>query len=118
MKLIFFPMLLFIIIEIWYLKDTYPSITCGMYSDLLIGTFLIPTIFYTYSEILGKNYTVLDIGTFVISVLLAFIYGYKITLRDNCKKRESYIVAFAIIMFLLFLVFTIITPNLGIFKEP
>lgn len=73
MKLIFFPMLLYGLFLYSRLKEDYPCLASALPAGILSGTFLIPVLFYTYSGILGKNYMALDITTFVIAVLVAFI---------------------------------------------
>ena len=75
----------------WQLKKEYPCITCALHFGILLGTFLIPVIFYTYSGILGTNLTVLDISTFIISVILVTHYLNKTCNRhsnDNCTKHN------------------------------
>ena len=74
MKLFFFPMLLFSVWMNQKLKEEYPCVTGALLAGTLLGTFLIPVLFYTYSGILGKNVPVLDIATFFISVIAAFCY--------------------------------------------
>lgn len=91
MKLIFFPMLICALFLNWQLKKEYPCITCALHFGILLGTFLIPVIFYTYSGILGTNLTVLDISTFIISVTLVTHYLNKTCNRhsnDNCTKHN------------------------------
>ena len=61
MKLCFFPMLLYSCFMNRKLKDDYPCVTSSLLFGVLLGTFLIPIIFYTYSGILGQNYIFFDI---------------------------------------------------------
>ena len=86
MKLVFFPMLFYSIIAFQSLKNTWPCITSALPSGILTGTLLIPVIFYIYSGLLGKNYLVLDILTFIISVLTGFYVIYKLTV--SCKAQK------------------------------
>ena len=55
MKLIFFPMLIYSFIAHPKLKDLYPCITSSLLSGILVGTALIPAIFYTYTGIIGYH---------------------------------------------------------------
>ena len=55
MKLCFFPMLIYSLFMNKRLKDDYPCVTTALLSGILLGTFFIPVIFYTYSGILGSN---------------------------------------------------------------
>ena len=47
MKLLFFPMLLYSLLMIPKLKGNYPCIHSAYWTGILIGTLLIPAIFYT-----------------------------------------------------------------------
>ena len=77
MKLIFFPMLLFSSVAIFLLKNQYPCISSAFYIGILIGTALIPILFYAYTAILNTNYLFLDIAVFFISAALAFfVYAF------------------------------------------
>ena len=61
MKLLFFPMLLYSFVMILNLKTDYPCITSSLCFGILIGALLIPTFFYAYTFILGKNTLFFDI---------------------------------------------------------
>lgn len=118
MKLCFFPMLLYSFYMNRKMKEDNPCITSSLLFGILLGTFLIPVIFYTYSGIIGKNYIFLDIATFIISVLLAFISVYRLTL--SCKIN-SFSFGLKICVFLValcFLIFTYHPPDIGIFLNP
>lgn len=123
MKLIFFPMLLYSFHMNRKLKEEYPCITCALLSGVLIGTLLIPVIFYTYTGILGRNILALDIATFIVSVICAFTATYRFTL-SSCKSSSSlsrlklWIILSVIILFACFLLFTYFPPSLGIFVPP
>ncbi len=116
MKLLFFPMLLYSVFMNRKLKQDYPCVTTALYFGILLGTFLIPVLFYTYSGILGRNIAVLDISTFIVSVLLAFIAVYKLTL--SCKLEKYKLDLFIWIVAICFFVFTYFPLNIGIFDVP
>lgn len=118
MKLVFFPMLLYTILITPNLKDDYPCIFSGLSSGILLGTFFIPVLFFTYTGILGKDNTVLDIAVFVISVIFAFYTAYRLTL--SCKMQKHTIPLFfaLCIVTACFFLFTYAPPNLGLFAQP
>lgn len=118
MKLVFFPMLLYGLFLYSKLKEDYPCLASALPAGILSGTFLIPVLFYTYSGILGKNYMALDITTFVIAVLVAFIRTYRLTL--SCRGNTFLIPLWTavIITFACFLLFTYLPPDLGLFTSP
>ncbi len=118
MKLLFFPMLLFSSYMTAKLRQQYPCVGSAMTLGTLVGTFLIPVLFYTYSGILGFNLAAIDIATFYISVIVAFFTAYKAAL--SCKA-EPYKNVLDILQFALaaaFIIFTVFPPNIGLFAAP
>ena len=86
MKLVFFPMLLFSLFANSKLKSIYPCITSSLLFGILIGTFLIPIFFYTYTGILGYNVFILDLITFILAVICAFCKKY----YQSCFVLNNY----------------------------
>lgn len=117
MKLFFFPMLLFSFFMNAKLKDAYPCITSALSFGILVGTVSIPILFYTYTGILGFHTTILDIATFILSVLMAFYASYTFTL--TCRLNScQFLFTFCIITFAIcFFLFTYFPPGLGIFTQ-
>ncbi len=118
MKLIFFPMLLYTIFSNKKLSSKYPCVYSASYFGILLGTILIPILFYTYSGILGYNIAFVDILTFYISVLIAFFAYYKLTLSCNLQKHKLLLNIFVLLFFIAFIFFTLYPPNIGIFISP
>lgn len=118
MKLTFFPMLLYALYMNRKLKGNYPCITPSLLFGILFGTILIPVIYYTYSGILGQNYFVLDIATFIISVLLAFTAIYRLTLSCKIFSDTFGLKIFVLLFAFCFFIFTYLPPNIGIFMDP
>ncbi len=121
MKLLFFPMLFYGILAYPRLAQEYPCIAYAYPWGILAGAFAIPVIFYTYSGILGRTYTPIDILIFYISVILAFAIVYLISSRCQELPPQSGKSAFLpwLLVFLLaiaFLAFTVYPPSLGIFQ--
>lgn len=118
MKLCFFPTLLysFSINEKW--KAQYPCITSALLAGILLGTFSIPVMFYTYSGILGYHSTFIDISIFVVSVLLTFAAAYKLTLSCKLMPYQPLLKLLVFIMGICFIVFTYYPPGIGIFIPP
>lgn len=118
MKLLFFPMLLYFLFERTMLEKYPASLACANAAALLIGTGLIPTIFYTYSGILGQNYPALDIATFYVSVLLAFLSRYLLSKKRISKMHCQWLTATVLLILVCFLIFTFSPPDLGLFRIP
>lgn len=77
MKLVFFPMLIYSLIMILKFHRKYSCITSALSFGILVGTFLIPLFYYTYTFFLGTNIFILDISTFILSIVIAFWLSYK-----------------------------------------
>ena len=118
MKLCFFPTLLYSFYMDYKLADDYPCITASAMFGVLLSTFLVPVLFYTYSGILGYTITFFDIGTFILSVLLSFLAVYKLTLTCKLETYEPLLRTLILIVAICFFVFTYWPLDIGIFEEP
>ena len=118
MKLFFFPMLIYSLFMNKKLKDDYPCVTSSLLFGILLGTFLIPIIFYTYSGILDQNYLPLDILTFILSVFLAFIAVYRLTLSCKVFSCTLWLRILVFITAVFFFIFTCLPPDIGLFNVP
>ena len=118
MKLFFFPCLICYLVLCFYKGTSHPMLIYAFPKTILLGTFLIPVLFYSYSGILGFNISALDIATFYISIFLSFTYLYKSICAEK-KTRYSIITnILLVVLACMFIRFTNNTPNLGIFKIP
>ena len=118
MKLLFWPMLIFALIESLFFGE-YKSFWCVKLSGILIGLAMIPALFYTYNGVIGKSPDWINIAIFFISAATAFIYEARLLDREGtpCKNsRRAFLVLVAIAA--LFVIFTFMTPELGIFRDP
>ena len=116
MKLLFFPMLLF---GLWHLKGVTDACRISAFhAGLLMGTLLIPVLFYAYTSVLGRNFLVLDIALFYICVIAAFLI-YR-GLSGSCRlEKYSHVTSMAVFLLLIcFLLFTYFPPGFSIFKDP
>lgn len=117
MKLLFFPMFLFAMVAGKRMERQYPCIYNGMFTGILVGLMLIPTLFYTYSGILGYHVSWANIAVYVISVFVAYVVVYRVT--KMCKNKDSKIlraVMYALVF--AFMVFAVYPPELGLFQVP
>lgn len=118
MKLLFFPMLLYSLIIMFKFRKEFPCLASSLCFGLMAGTLLIPVLFYAYTAVLGKNIFLLDIGTFILSVLTAFLLSYRFTLSCRLKPYASLLCLPVGILFICFLYFTYHPPGLKIFESP
>lgn len=118
MKLCFFPMLIYSVYMNKKLKKQYPDITSALLCGILSGTLSIPAVFYTYSGVLGYNVMLLDILTFLVSVLFAFFIAYKLSLSCKAVPYQSLLKFVVLVFIACFFLFTYFPPALGIFTNP
>lgn len=118
MKLLFFPMLIIGCFVWWKVREQLPYIGSSLLAGLLIGTWLIPVLFYTYRGILGYGISAVDITIFFISVIIAFLITYRTACNGRWESVKWLLVILTIIMTIAFFWFTYHPPMLGIFANP
>ena len=118
MKLLFWPMLLYALLQSIFFKDRRDFWSIKL-KGILLGISIIPVLFYTYNGAIGKSPDWLNIAIFFIAAALAYTYE-AITFIRNKKEYISKWLALAVIfaIALLFVLFTFKTPELGIFRDP
>lgn len=118
MKLLFWPMLLYALLQSIFFKDRRDFWSIKM-KGILLGISIIPVLFYTYNGVIGKSPDWLNIAIFFIAAALAYTYEAIAFIR-NKKECISKWLALAVIfaIALLFVLFTFKTPELGIFRDP
>ena len=118
MKLLFWPMLLFAIVQSFFFKEE-KNFWCVKLKGFFFGIILIPILFYTYNGVIGKSPDWINIAIFFISAAVAYIWETKQFKQESttCKNPK---LAFALLcgVAVLFVVFTFATPQIGIFKDP
>lgn len=118
LKLLFFPFLAFSIIEHFIYGREIPCFWNTKLRSVILGMGSIPILFYTYTGILGKHYLLLDIATFVLSVIITYVFSYNTLFVEQkvCKSNNEELALFyLIIIVILFGVFTFFPPSFGIF---
>ena len=118
MKLCFFPMLLYSLYMWRSLRDTHPCICSALPAGVLAGTFTIPVLFYTYTGIIGKSIMPVDIGIFVVSVIVAFCIIYKLTISCKAKHFRELLWSGVFILGLCFILFSYCIPTIPLFQAP
>ena len=118
MKLLFWPMLIYAIIERFFFRKQ-ADFWCVKARGTLLGIGLIPIIFYTYNGVIGKSPDWLNITIFFVCAAVSYFYETYLFTCVNVKCKSK--VPSTVVLFILaaaFTVFTFITPGLGIFRDP
>lgn len=119
LKLLFFPYLIWSVIQYVITKEK-AGIIFSKAIGAIIGMTAIVSFYYTYTGIIGRNIEWLNILSFFIGVLAAFICDY-ILMRTEKFTSVFYdcvgtgiFIAFIILFFL----FTTAPPFIPLFKDP
>lgn len=116
LKMLFFPMLLFSIVEYFAVGYRYNNFIFSKSFGIVLGLIAIVAVFYTYTGIIGKNYLVADILTFVFGVAVAYLYSWY-SIHHNSVNPAAGI--FLMLTFLAaFLLFTYEHPRIQLFIDP
>lgn len=118
MKLLFWPMFIYAVIESFFFKER-EDFWCIKLRGILLGLLLIPVLFYTYNGVIGKSPDWLNIAIFFVCAGLAYIYEVRLFNTDKptfCSPKLA-LTALCVIA-ALFVLFTFITPEIAIFKDP
>lgn len=117
LKLLFFPMLITTIIGYFYFGTNYPNFLCARLLGILTALLFTVIFFYTYTGIIGTNFSFIDISIFFVAVILGEFVSYRILL-SSFKCNNSVAIFLLLILFICFIAFTYFTPEIGLFKDP
>ena len=118
MKLLFWPMFIFAIIQSFFFKDR-EDFWCVKLRGITLGLILIPVIFYTYNGVVGKSPDWLNIAIFFIAAAIAYIYETRLFNAEKiCCNSSKLAISTLSVIAICFVVFTFMTPEIGIFKDP
>ena len=118
MKLLFWPLLLFALVQLLFFRDQ-ENYWCVKLTQILLGLVLIPVLFYTCNGVFGKSSDWINIAIFYISALLVFFFEWWAFRNDRlqCKHPRLAVTAICLIG-VLFVVFTFATPQIPLFQDP
>ena len=120
LKLIAVPMLLFGIYEYFAYGRKQRNFVPIRVLSILLGMALIVTVFYTYSGILGRNCTLIDILLFYAAVFAAYRFSAKLLRTERFSSETARVLAVVGLLILIasFALFTFNPPQLGLFRDP
>ena len=119
MKLLFFPMLLFAIVEKRFGPETGSRFWCVKLTGILLGLVLIPTLYYTYTGILGVNADWFNITIFFLAAGITFWVEAKLFTKDTpCPIPSGVALGLLLGIGVLFFVLTFYPPRIPFFRDP
>lgn len=116
-KLLFFPMLLFAIIENIYVGKRYNNFWCIKFRGMLSSILLIPTLYYTINGVLGSTPDIVNIAIFFVVNAWVYIKETRCFKKNNisCRFPVFYVLTFLVLLFVLF---TFLPPHIPLFQDP
>lgn len=118
MKLLFWPLLLFALIQRLFFRNQ-ENYWCVKLLEILLGLTLIPVLFYTYNGVFGKSPDWVNIAIFYIAALIVFLLEWQAFKKNQLQCRHPRI-AFAAVCLIgaLFVIFTFAPPQIPLFQDP
>ncbi len=120
LKLLFTPVFIATLAENAVYAKKCPGFLPARTLSVFSGMFCIVALFYTYTGIIGFNFLVADIGTFVAGVALTYIMSYHLTSKGMFLGKSAtamgWISLFALLI--LFIIFTFYPPHIPLFQAP
>ncbi len=117
MKLLFFPMFVFAIVQSVYFFGSYENFWCVKLAGITVGVALIPIMYYTYTGIFGVSKDWLNIAIFFFSAFAAYWLENKLITKNFCKYPVLALLILCVYA-LIFVLFTFIPPHLPLFQNP
>lgn len=120
LKLIFFPYLIWTIIEYTLLKkggNDVSGILPAKLAGSIAGMTAIVIFFYAYTAIAGRSIDILNILSFFIGVITAFVTDNAIIKQGKVNGENPAIAGFIAIT-AIFIIFTFAPPHIELFRDP
>ena len=119
LKLLFFPVFVYTLFEVIVLFKTSGGFLTARLTGVLLGMYFILSAFFTYTGILGRDFLVVDILIFALSVLITFFASRCLEVR--CPSlRLPLLASYALLLLIIicFFSFTFSPPDLPMFQSP
>lgn len=119
MKLLFFPMFVFSLLENRFVSERYNNFRCAKLFGTAVGLFLIPVLYYTYTGALGVTADWFNIAIFFISAAAAYFVETVILKRVVSLSKSSFLCFVVLCLIALaFIIFTFVQPKIPLFQDP
>ena len=120
MKLLYFPMFVFALIERHFIGNEYENFWCAKLAGFLLGLALIPVLYYSYTGMFGVSLDWLNIAIFFVAAAAAYLLETWLLKKDGGANCFSPIGALFVLCMigLAFVVLTYVQPRLPLFQDP
>ena len=119
LKLIFYPITIVSLAEHYLCKVRTPDFLCIKVRSIWLGMLSTVVIFYTYVGVWGGVIEWLNIVVYFIAMAIAYCFSCKRLIHSGQIKNTSVlcIISFVVIA-ILFMIFSLYPPAIGIFTVP
>ena len=118
-KLLFFPMFAFAIIEGRFIAKNYNNFWYAKLVGILLGIISIPALYYTYTGTLGTSADWFNIMIFYITAVMVFVVETKIIINNKgFYIPPSVAIAILCAVSVMFMIFTFFPPKIPLFEDP
>ena len=118
MKLLYFPMLIYALIQSRFFPDR-KDFWCVKLVGVAVGLLLIPVLFYTVNGAFGKSPDWINIAIFFVAAAVAYLVETYLYNNALLKCPHPRLAIFVIVLVgISFVVFTFITPQIPLFRDP
>lgn len=119
MKLIYISLLVYAFFENKMTKNRLESFWCIKALGIILGIFLIPAFYYTYTYGLGITVDWVNIATYFVVAATVFIVETLLFIKCNFIQHSQVLPLLLLALILvIFVIFTFFPPELPIFKDP
>lgn len=119
MKLLFYALFLFAVIESKFWEQEYEQFWCVKLKGILLGLLLIPVSYYMYTGALDVSADWVNIANYVVTTIIVFVFETRLFQKGGqCILRPGIAFTVLCVIALVFTVFTFATPKLPIFEDP
>ncbi len=119
LKLVFYPIALVSVGEYFFAPHKTPHFFCIKIHSMFLGMLAVIVFFYTYSGILGTTVDWFNIVIYVIAMAISYWYSYqKIKNPLHAPCNFTFSIASFTVMAILFMIFSLYPPQIGLFAIP
>lgn len=119
MKLLYFPLFVFAVIEYRFVGKKYENYWCVKLLGTAVGLLSIPSLYYTYTGALGVKADWFNILIFFLAAGAVYFIEYQL-LKNGIGYCVSPLAAFTVLCLtgLAFIVLTFVQPKIPLFGDP
>lgn len=119
MKLLYFPMFVFALVERHFIGDEYENFWCAKLAGFILGLALIPVLYYSYTGIFGVSLDWLNIAIFFVAAATAFLLETWLLNRSSNSCFSPLFALFILcVLGFAFVVLTYVPPEIPLFQDP